>query len=69
LLASAWSSSRSQLAAHSGFAFERECSYKILVSGSEGRAAARQKFSGNQRLQNTTALGGPILKRHAPIKA
>ena len=43
-LASAWSSSRSQLAAHSGFAFEREGSYKIMVNGSEGRSAVRHDF-------------------------
>ena len=41
-LASAWFTSRSQLAAHSGFAFEREGSTNILVSGSKGRSAARQ---------------------------
>ena len=41
-LASAQSSSRSQLAVHSDFAFEREGSTKILVSGVEGRSAARQ---------------------------
>ncbi len=42
MLASAWCSSRSQLAAHSGFAFERAGSTNILVSGGEGRTAARQ---------------------------
>jgi len=41
-LASAWFSSRSQLAAHSGFVFEREGSTNILVSGGEGRTTARQ---------------------------
>ena len=41
-LASAWFSSRSQLAAHAGFVFEREGSTNILVSGGEGRTAARQ---------------------------
>ena len=41
-LASAWSSSRSQLAAHSGFVFERESSTNILVRGVEGRNASRQ---------------------------
>ena len=44
-LASAWSSSRSQLAAHSGFVFEREGRTNILVSGVEGRSAARQNVS------------------------
>ena len=43
-LASAWSSSRSQLADHSGFAFERECSANILVSGGEGRAPHAKMF-------------------------
>ncbi len=41
-LASAWFSSRSQLAAHAGFVFEREGSTNILVSFVEGRNAARQ---------------------------
>ena len=41
-LASAWYSSRSQLAAHAGLVFEREGSTNILVSGGEGRTAARQ---------------------------
>ena len=41
-LASAWSSSRSQLAAHADFVFEREGSTNILVSGGEGRTAARR---------------------------
>jgi len=45
LLASAWFSSRSQLAAHSGFVFEREGRTNILVSGVEGRSAARQNVS------------------------
>ncbi len=45
LLASAWSSSHSQLAAHSGFAFEREGGANIEVSGSKGRSAARLNVS------------------------
>ena len=47
-LASAWFSSRSQLAAYSDFAFEREGSTNILVSGVEGRSGDYSKGSGKR---------------------
>ena len=44
LLASAWSSSRSQLAAHSALYFEQERADKRVENGSEGRAPCTTLF-------------------------
>lgn len=66
LLASAWSSSRSQLAAHSGFDFERQGRTNILVSGVEGRNAARQNVLETTDYRNDHQ-GGPIYKKRGSL--
>ena len=67
-LASAWSSSRSQLADHSGFAFERECSANILVSGGEGRSAACPQLLPARRTSQAlhSALKAPFAQPSRP---
>ena len=68
-LASAWCSSRSQLAAHSGFAFElKRSKNKVEESGSKGRSAAHLNRAGGHEPQKGSleAAGFFLFLSHRP---
>ena len=65
MLASAWSSSRSQLAAHSVLYFEQERADKRVENGSEGRAPCTTLF--RQRTTQSRLVAAEFLSKEAPV--